>query len=322
MKKILIVDSSHLFFRVLFTNLDAVKEDPNFIIHVYLITLLKQIRKHEPSEVILALDSNHSWRKDYYEENIKTLGLNESDPFWKKFIDQGYKGQRKKDPTVNFGELFKLMDELYDVLNKNTNFKCIRIQGSEGDDVISTLTKYLHNENEIIILSSDKDFIQLLKYENVFIYDPLKLDFVNGKNININEYKKLHILTGDKSDNIPPVKIRMGDKTARNLLPILDKTLQLDINVRKIYNFNEKLIDLDFTPEEIKKDIIKFYNSCNSTYNFDGLLSFCISHNLRDVSEQLPYFKVKENNKEIKQTKTNSESVENIMEKQINNLFS
>ncbi len=284
--KTLIVDSSHLFFRVLFSNLEQIKENEDFLLHVFLNSLFNQIKKHSPQEVILALDSSYSWRKDFYEKNIVNLGLNDKDPYWSKFIIEGYKGHRYKDPTIKFTSLFKLMDDLYEVLNKNSNLKCIRIPKTEGDDIIGVLTKNI--KNDIIIISSDKDFVQLCKNKQVKIYDPMKFIFINGDNINTENLLEIHILMGDKSDNIPPVQKKMGPKTATKLIPILDKTLSLNPSLKKIYDFNRTLINLECIPELIQKQIIEYYNCMeDNSFQFEPLFKFCQKHNLREISAQL-----------------------------------
>ncbi len=307
MSKTLIVDSSHLFFRVLFSNLEQIKENENFLLHVFLNSLFNQIKKHLPQEVILALDSSYSWRKDFYKENIINLGLNDKDPYWSKYIIEGYKGHRRKDTTVNFTSLFKLMDDLYEVLNKNSDLKCIRIPKTEGDDVIGVLTKNI--KNDIVIISSDKDFVQLCKNKYVKIYDPMKFIFIDN-NINIENLLQVHILIGDKSDNIPPVQKKMGPKTATKIIPILDKTLSLNPSLKKIYDFNKTLIDLECIPEPIQRQIIEYYNSMeDSSFQFEPLFKFCQKYNLREISAQLSTLKLKNKDKIEKQPQNTEETL-------------
>ena len=50
-----------------------------------------------------------------------------------------------------------------------------------------------------MIISGDKDFIQLQKYSNVSQYSPILKKHVNGKE---NDYIRVHILKGDTSDGM------------------------------------------------------------------------------------------------------------------------
>ena len=54
----------------------------------------------------------------------------------------------------------------------------MEIYGAEADDIIATLCKNFQNE-KIMIVSGDKDFIQLQKYPNVQQYSPILNKYVN-----------------------------------------------------------------------------------------------------------------------------------------------
>lgn len=94
----------------------------------------------------------------------------------------------------------------------------------EADDLIRSLVdKYKSTDVSTIIVSSDKDFIQLIN-KRTSIFNPITSTFINIDNIfdhvgftTPQEYLEYHILCGDKSDNIPGVP-GIGDKTARKLI--------------------------------------------------------------------------------------------------------
>ena len=70
------------------------------------------------------------------------------------------------------------------------------------DDIIGTLCKE-YQDQKTMIMSGDKDFIQLQKYENVSQYSPITKKMINGHNPDT--YIKEHILKGDSSDGVPNV---------------------------------------------------------------------------------------------------------------------
>ena len=82
-------------------------------------------------------------------------------------------------------------------------YKVVETYGQKADDVIAIVCKHYQSE-QILIVSGDKDFIQLQKYDNVNQYSPITKKHVNGIDP-IVYIKKEHILKGDKSDGIPNV---------------------------------------------------------------------------------------------------------------------
>ena len=75
------------------------------------------------------------------------------------------------------------------------------VEGAEADDIIAVLTARLSSSDNILILSSDKDFGQLQKYPNVTQYSPILKRFI--KIDNPTTFIREHILKGDRGDGIP-----------------------------------------------------------------------------------------------------------------------
>ena len=101
-------------------------------------------------------------------------------------------------------------DVIHDVLEtiraevkENFPYKNMRVDRCEGDDIIATLVKRFHLDEEIVIVSSDKDFLQLQKYDGVVQYCPRSKKFLNCENPDY--YLFEHIVTGDNSDGVPNV---------------------------------------------------------------------------------------------------------------------
>ena len=70
---------------------------------------------------------------------------------------------------------------------------------------------------------------------------------------------ELKIIKGDKSDNIPSIKNRIGEKTALNYInnkPLFEKLLE-DNNINEQYKKNRLLIDFDYIPKELENKILK-----------------------------------------------------------------
>lgn len=315
-KTTLIVDSNHLFYRLYFTNLKEVQDNPDFMFHLFLNSLGRHILRYSPQEVILAVDSN-SWRKEYFMENINNLKHNFEDPYWSKYLS-GYKGQRVKSDSLK-GVLYHL-DDLWNNLNECSNIKCVKIQSAEADDIIAVLSK--HIKNKVIILSSDKDFIQLLEYPNVNIYDPMKEFFIDGTNINLKQSKIIHILQGDTSDNIPPVAKKVGPKKSLEMSKEIDKLLKLDPIIKLRFEFNKKLIDMiESIPTEVEEKILKYYEGVKNSnnYNTTKIFDFFRKFGLKEISNNLKMFSLSgiPNKENVKSGK----SVEETLGDEVSKLF-
>ena len=179
---------------------------------------------------------------------------------------------------------------------ENLPYKYLEVYGAEADDIIATLCK--HNQNEkIMIVSGDKDFIQLHKYPNVKQYSPILKKMVNGHNPNT--YIKEHILKGDTSDGIPNVLSQddtfidgirqrpLGRKKIENWLDMhID---DLPSEVKRNYQRNNTLINLDNVPEELEKEIMVSFSEapCGDR---SKLLNYFIQSRLKNLTNEIGEF--------------------------------
>jgi len=194
-----IVDFSHLSMRNLYVAISQArpsKVDGKFVtgefIQMYKHLMLQSLRHisdkfHSYGEVILALDTSSNWRKEIY---------------------PSYKGQRKKDrdeSDVDFPEFFKEVELFIEALDEFFPYKVIRVERAEADDIVGVLCKKYAPYEKVVAVSSDKDFKQILEY-GADLYDPIKRQKVKMTAEELKEWKLIHILIGDDSDNIPHIK--------------------------------------------------------------------------------------------------------------------
>ena len=128
---------------------DELEED--MVRHMILnsIRMYRMMFKEKYGEIVLTYDSRHYWRRDIfpqYKQNRKKGRENDS-----------------KDWDKIFGLLNAMKSEFKDILP----YKFVEVYGAEADDIIATLCKE-HQGQKTMIISGDKDFIQLQKYENVW----------------------------------------------------------------------------------------------------------------------------------------------------------
>ena len=149
-------------------------------------------------------------------------------------------------------------------------YKVIHVERCEADDIIGTLvykTQDFGQNEPVMIISADKDFIQLHKFNNVRQYSPMQKKFVQHENPRL--YALEHVLKGDSGDGVPNVLsqddcfvegIRQTPVTQKKIDAILadldDGELLYAASWYRNYQRNDTLINLENTPQELKSEII------------------------------------------------------------------
>jgi hypothetical protein len=77
-----------------------------------------------------------------------------------------------------YSSLHKIREEIREVFP----YKSITVETTEADDIVFVLAKHYHKLEEILILSNDKDFMQLGIFDNVVQYSPLKKSYIKTEN--------------------------------------------------------------------------------------------------------------------------------------------
>jgi hypothetical protein len=204
------------------------------------------------TSIVLAVDSGQNWRKDYFEH---------------------YKASRSKsreaDTNIDWADLFTKNREMLIEIATKLPIRVIKVAKTEGDDIIGVLAKYYHQSEKIGIVSSDKDFKQLLKYPNVKIWSTFTKEFMNEPDPS--RFLFEHIIKGDGGDGVPNIKSpgnAFVDKIRQK--SIFAKELDIWVNdpslsflttpeMREAYTRNSTLINLDKIPQEYVDEILRSY---------------------------------------------------------------
>jgi len=203
-------------------------------------------------EVVIALEGG-SWRKDYFPQ---------------------YKANRKKSrvkDTMDWNKLYEIINKVTDEIKENFPYKVIKVDKAEADDIIGVLcaeTQEFGKHDKVMIVSADKDFIQLQEgTTNIQQYSPMTKKFITGSSP---DYLFEHICKGDTSDGVPNILsgdnflvdgIRQKPMTKKKIAAWLDHFTEMPVEVQRNYYRNRRLIDLSYVPEEIKESIISKYDS-------------------------------------------------------------
>jgi hypothetical protein len=231
----------------------------------------------EFGELILCCDSRKSWRKEIF---------------------PNYKASRKKTRSaapVDWENLYECLNLLKEELVEWFPYQVLEVEKAEADDIIAVLVE-LANERTLI-LSSDKDFVQLHAF-NVRQYSPMQKKFVEG-DAKWSLHEKL--IKGDVGDGVPNI---MSDDNVfidegRRQKPItkkkidawfeLDPDMYCDAEMLRNYNRNKQLIDLSEIPESVRINIREQFET-TAVGDRKRLLTYFINHRLKNLTENLSEF--------------------------------
>jgi 5'-3' exonuclease len=245
--------------------------------------------KEEYGELVIAADGKRSWRKEIF-------------PF--------YKANRKKNresSDIDWSSIFTNLNTIRQELKDNFPYRVIHIDTAEADDVIGTLvielsSRILPQKEKILILSGDKDFVQLQMFNSsveVKQYDPINKKYIESSDPK--SFMKEHIIRGDVGDGIPNFLspdntfvegFRQKAITKKNVDEWLQRSWEEicnDEEKKRNYKRNEVLIDLRFIPENIKQKIIHEYES-QSEKDRSKIFNYFIKNKLKVLMESINDF--------------------------------
>ena len=155
----------------------------------------------------------------------------------------------------------------------------------------------LFRSEKILILSSDGDFLQLQKYQNVKQYNPAQKKYIKSDNPLLELKEK--IIRGDKGDGIPNI-FSPSDCFVRDLRQkpitkgVLEKLMEKhygeweDMSAREGFVRNQVLIDLSLIPGDVKNQILNTYEETKPAKG--KLLNYFIEHKLKNLMEVIEEF--------------------------------
>ena len=277
----IIVDINQIMISNLMVTIhrDNLELSEDLIRHMVLNSLRGHNKKFKKQygDMVIACDSGNVWRRQAF-PNYKA----------------GRKETREKsehDWTMIFDILSKVKDEIKTFLP----YKVIEVESVEADDIIAVLCR--RTNEKVLILSGDKDFIQLHN-DRIKQYNPVLNKFV-GQGENPSLYIREHILKGDRSDGIPNV---LSDDNVfiegRRQRPLSKKKIEAWCNEivptfneeeQKNYDRNKTLIDLNCIPREFEDKINREFDTFEVATR-DKILGYFINKKLKTLIESIDEF--------------------------------
>lgn len=277
---------------------------------VTISNLMMQIgsRKNDVDEDLvrhMVLNSLRSYRSKFSEAFGELVLCYDSKKYWRRDFFPNYKSNRKKDRAasgLDWGLIFDTLNNIRDEIRETFPYKVVEVDGAEADDCIAVICQHIAetpNEFEhVLILSGDKDFIQLQKHNFVKQYSPVQKKFVNGIDPQI--YIKEHVLKGDRSDGVPnflsPDNTFVDDLRQK---PMSKKKIETWVSLEpedfcseemmRNYQRNKTLIDLECIPVDLKSKIIEEYKIAPEG-DRSKLLNYFINKRLKNLMNDIGDF--------------------------------
>lgn len=199
MRRLVVVDAANCLYRAFFAipSLRASDGFPTNALHGFVNMLRKVQREERPDALAIAFDPpGRSFRHELYAD---------------------YKATREAQPE-DLSAQMPVAREIVEALR----LPILEVPGCEADDVIATLVARAPEDVEVVIVSTDKDLMQLVS-ERVVLLDTMKDRRLGPAEVEARfgvppaQLLDLRALVGDPSDNIPGVK-GIGEKGAAKLL--------------------------------------------------------------------------------------------------------
>ena len=254
-------------------NIDSIRKS--------IVRVIARIAKrfgNDYGQVVLCYDDKNYWRREIF-------------PFYKK-----NRKQERETSKYNWDEVFSVLNKIRDEIRSNLPYHVIQVQGAEADDVIASIC--IHNSRRenpepTLILSADKDFIQLHKYDFVKQYDPIRNRWI--ENENPIQYLQEHIVRGDRSDGIPNIltcddAIVSGKAQKKMSKEKIAALANLDpsefTNYIRLRNWkrNSQLIDFTQIPTAVVERILSTYTKNRPVESVS--IDYFIQNNIQDLIEE------------------------------------
>jgi hypothetical protein len=301
--KRLVVDTSNILFRVAAaqSKYNSGADDlAGLSMHVALNTLKSHYRKIKPDQVAVAFEGSKNWRKDYTRSP--------------ECVSQRlYKGNRVTDDSkIAFYELMTAFEEL---ARKHTSLVCLSRPELEGDDSIAAYVQHFSAVgDEVVILSGDKDFIQLLKLPGVSLLNPDdgKLrgwDKDTGEKIDPIFFMFEKAIRGDTGDNVltasPRERITKITKAFTNEYDrtnLMNKTwvfsdpetgIKRTLRVGDMFEENQLLMNLERQPAHIRAlmhEMVEHEIMHHGAFSYFHFTKFCAKFGLRKIADDAQHF--------------------------------
>ncbi len=262
---LMIIDGLNTFIRV-FSAVPALNDDGDHIGGVtgFLRSIAANIRQHKPTRCVIVFDGKGGSRrrKDLY-PNYKANRANKT--AFNRYQEFASLEDEQDSMKRQFGRLIQYLNCL--------PITTISIDNVEADDVMAYIANeiYTKDENRATIVSTDRDFLQLVN-NRISVWSPIKKKMYTPSvmqeefGFSPKNYLLYRSFIGDKSDNIPGLK-GVGPKSLIKYFPMFTEDREIPVqeiveyatNVDKKYKVhelvsnNKELLELNYKLMQLKE---------------------------------------------------------------------
>ena len=254
----------------------------------------------------MVLSSLRLYKRKFGTEYGELVICADGPSYWRRQVFPHYKAGRKKSRDKSghdWSLIFDLLHKIRDEIEENMPYAVLRFDGAEADDIIGALC-HAHGQHgvvteKILIVSGDKDFAQLQKYDNVAQYSPIAKKFITP-DVNPERFKQYHILQGDSGDGVP--NFLSADDTfvsGGRQKPLPKKKLEewtlmqpeqyCQGEMLRNYHRNKMMVDLDCIPNDLQEKIV----DAHATYKYNPrnkIFNYFVQHKLRQLTDAISEF--------------------------------
>jgi hypothetical protein len=260
----------------------------NLIRHTTLSTLKYYKKKYgkQYGDMVICCDGKKYWRKEFF---------------------PNYKAARKKnreESDLDWNLIFNTLSEIRADLSQHFPYKIMHIERAEADDIIAVLTERCNEfgtAEDVMIVSSDKDFKQLHAFDNVKQWSPMQKKQVTIAKKEIHPFTIEHVVKGDAGDGVPNilspddiflVEGRQAPVSSKRLQEFVDRGFDACRNdvERRNWHRNSTLVDFKFIPEDVKSEILGKYELNKPVGDKMSIMNYLMEHRCRLLLDELEDF--------------------------------
>ena len=283
-----------------------------------ILTFQRELKGNEAEVVNLirhvTLSTIKSFKKKYGKEYGEVVICCDGRKYWRREFFANYKAGRKKareNSDLNWTLIFDTLSDMRNDLAEHFPYRVLHVDRAEADDVIAVMAKWtqtnglvqqglMEDPQKVLILSSDGDFIQLQKYDNITQWSPMQKKFVKANKKELHEKIITHIVKAS-DDGIPNILSKddvfvLGERQKSVSQKRLDEFLELGFAAckndeeRRNWQRNQTLVDFEFIPEDVSKEIIDAYLNSKPKGDRMSIMNYLIAKKCRLLLDDLEDF--------------------------------
>jgi len=262
--KIIVIDFSIFMFRAIFAQKFNKQVPATYTCLNMILSCLRKIGVEPTDKIIVACDLGHSWRKELSKE-----------------YKADRKEQRDKHTDIDWEKMWKDFNQLIEDLQAGTHWRIVREWTFEADDWMAGACRYF-KDDEVILITYDKDVEQLTSYPNVKLFSPLikYKGKKGGYKLVEDPYKVLaDKIQKETSDNLNSEIVTAEDYEIRKtIVSLLELPKHIEEKIQQTYAElgDKQNINRDRIPfrNSLKIKIINIYNDKKDVIDYKECIEY------------------------------------------------